>query len=627
MSFFTELRRRNVIRMAGLYLVGAWLLIQVAETVLPAFDVPGWVLRAIILLLALGLVPALVFSWLYELTPEGLKRDHDVDPDRSITVQTAHRLDRLTLVALALVVLLIVVDRWLPNADVARRDAAAAPTTQPTVVIAAAEVAAAPGERSVAVLPFVNMSNDPEQEYFSDGISEELLNRLAKIPDLQVAARTSAFQFKGRNLDVADIGRQLRVAHVLEGSVRKAGARLRITAQLIDSRSGYHLWSETYDRDAADVFRVQDEIAGEIARALKARLGIAAVASPAGRADPQAYDDYLLGRSFVARRFVENLESATEAFDRAIARDPQFAEAHSGRAFAQLLLPQWGSGDGEGHLREALASAGRALAIDPDHAEALMVRGMAAWTGLQAQAARADLERAYALSPNSVDILNIYGDFLHLSGAPGEAERVKRAAMLRDPLAMVHPLNLADIMAAQGRFAESLELAERAHALGGGAYALDRIVIAHILLSQPAQAAASTEQACALETIERSCSVNRALVLGAQGRTDEALAQLRKLAGQTVLQDGALSDTILELLPWSFVQLGDIAEATRYQRRCLENGCLFVTAALMGHRLGIALPEEVSTDPDWLAVWADPRLADVMIEFRRNVAAWRGEQR
>jgi TolB-like protein len=459
-----ELKRRNVIRMGGLYLVGAWLMIQVAETLPPAFGVPGWVLRALIILLAIGFVPALVFSWIYELTPEGLKRGRDVDPADSISSQTARRLDQWTLIALALVVLLIAADRWWPRQPEAPQVAVATSTSgadsateaRPPPPPDAIPPAPEPGERSVAVLPFVNVSNDPEQEYFSDGISEELLNRLARMPDLQVAARTSAFRFKGKNLDIADIGRQLRVVNVLEGSVRKAGIKLRITAQLIDSRSGYHLWSESYDRDATDVFRVQDEIAGEIARALQAKLGVASSAGPtAGPAVPEAYDDYLIGRSLVAKRWLENLHQAIAAFDRAIARDPQFAAAHSGRAFAQLLLPMWCSGEAALHLREAYASAVRALELDPDHAEALMVRGMAAFFSYRAQQARIDLERALALAPNSADILNLYGDFLTQTGVLGAAEQIKRAAMLRDPLAMVHPLNLADIMIAQGRPAEN----------------------------------------------------------------------------------------------------------------------------------------------------------------------------
>ena len=644
MSLLAELKRRNVIRMAGLYIVGAWVVVQVAETLLPIFEVPNWVLRALIILLALGFVPTLVFSWLYELTPEGLKRDHEVDRAQSITAETAKRLDVLTLGALAVVVLLMAADRFWPRhpgpASAAAVDPAAtvadAASAEAEPAPGAAESATAGGaakpavsDQSVAVLPFVNMSNDPDQEYFSDGISEELLNRLAKIPDLQVAARTSAFQFKGKNQDIGDIGRQLRVAHVLEGSVRKAGIRLRITAQLIDSRSGYHLWSETYDRDATDVFRVQDEIAEEIARALKSKLGVeSGAASRAGRADPEAFDDYLLGRSFVAKRWVENLSKAIEAFDRAIARDPGFAAAYSGRAFAQLLMPMWDSGESARFLRAARASADQALAIDPDDPQALMVRGMAAFFSYRSSEARVDLERALTLAPNSVDILNLYGDFLYNAGDLGRAERMKHEAMLRDPLALVHPLNLADIMIAQGRNDEALVFAEQAQRLGAAGFALDRLATAYAHLGRAEDAASVVEQACSLDAPkDRSCSLGRALVLVAQGQRAQA-AQLFADAIERKMGTGLPEDEgNIHFSPWGFVEAGDIASATRFQQRCIDHGCWFVTAALIGTQHGTALPEEISDDPEWLAVWADPRIADVMQDFRRSLLAWRAESR
>ncbi|HEX5756583.1 MAG TPA: hypothetical protein VFY12_09555 [Arenimonas sp.] len=630
MSLLAELRRRNVIRVAGLYVVSAWLLLQVAETLLPIFDTPGWVLKALVVMLGVGFVPALVFSWAFELTPEGLKRERDIDRSQSIVDQTARKLDIAVIALLLLIGALIL---WGPDRKVGS-DSTFTSTPEANGISPRSKVDSDPtftreiSERSVAVLPFVNMSNDPDQEYFSDGISEELLNRLAKVPDLQVAARTSSFQFKGKNPDVGDIGRQLRVAHVLEGSVRKSGIRLRITAQLIDSRSGYHLWSDVYEREATDVFRVQDEIASEIAQQLQATL--AAQGAPtevAAQVDPAAFDDYLLARSYVAKRWKENLVLATEAFDRAIAKDPDFAAAHSGRAFAQLLMPMWGSGESTRYLREAKASAERALALAPENAEAWMVRGMVASFSYRASDAHSDLKRALALAPNSVDILNLYGDLLTFAGALGEAERVKRAAMLRDPLAMVHPMNLADIMLAQGRTREGLQFAEQAKALGASNFAIDRIVIAHTHLGQPDEASAAAEEGCAIDAPrDRSCSLNRALALVAQGKSDQATALLEESIERKLQGGLAEDDVALEVAPWGFVQTGDIALATRLQRRCVERSCWFVTTALIGTRHGIALPEEISSDPDWLAVWADPRITDVMQDFRRNVLAWRAEQ-
>src|SRR6185369_16104769 len=262
MSFFAEIKRRNVIRMAGLYLVVAWLIVQVTSTVLPMFSVPEWLPRTIVALLAIGLLPTLVFAWVYELTPEGLKRDSEVSRERSIAPATGRRMDRMIMAVLALGLAYFAFDKFV-----------LAPRQQK------ADVAGAIGgpdaktdAKSIAVLPFADLSQAKDQEYFSDGMSEELLNLLANVPGLHVVGRTSSFAFKGRNEDLRAIGQKLGVAQVLEGSVRKSGDHVRITAQLIDVANGYHLWSETYDRQLTDVFALQDEISLAVVDALKLRL-------------------------------------------------------------------------------------------------------------------------------------------------------------------------------------------------------------------------------------------------------------------------------------------------------------------------------------------------------------------
>ena len=241
MGLIAELRRRNVIRMAGLYLVGGWLLVQVASTLFPAFGVPEGSLRAVVIVLALGFVPALVFAWVYELTPEGLKRDADVPPEASIAPQTGRRMDRMLIAALVLALVYFAFDKFVlaPQREAEQTSAARKAGRSEALVESY-------GEKSIAVLPFVNMSSDAGNEYFSDGLSEELLNLLAKLPELRVIGRTSSFQFKGRNEDLRVIGEKLNVAHILEGSMRKSGEKVRITAQLIKAADGSHLWSETY---------------------------------------------------------------------------------------------------------------------------------------------------------------------------------------------------------------------------------------------------------------------------------------------------------------------------------------------------------------------------------------------
>src|SRR3954465_2949134 len=272
-NFFAELKRRNVVRMAGLYLVGAWLLTQVASTVLPMFGAPDWLPRSIVVLLAVGFIPALIFSWVFEVTPGGLKRDEDVPPEQSIGSQTGRRMDRMIIVVLLLALACFAVDKFVLNP---RREKSAAK-------LPAAESNAAPNDKSVAALAFANLSDDKGSEYFSDGISEELLTVLQKIPGLHVAARTSAFSFKGKTATAQEIGQKLGVAHLVEGSVRKAGDSVRIAARLTNTTSGDEIWSENYTRNSQDAFAVQTELAQTIVEQLRGQL----TSGDAGPADKQ----------------------------------------------------------------------------------------------------------------------------------------------------------------------------------------------------------------------------------------------------------------------------------------------------------------------------------------------------
>jgi TolB-like protein len=374
MNFIAELKRRNVIRMAGLYLVGAWLVVQVAGTLLPLFGAPVWVPRALVLLLAIGFVPALVVSWLFELTPDGLKRDGEVPAGASIAVHTGQRMDRLILGGLLAVVALVAADRYWPRSA----EPAAAPGAQASLPASSegpataapavtAPAAPAPAANSIAVLPFVNMSADEDNAFFSDGITEELLNVLVRVDGLQVASRTSSFAFRDSDLGSRAIASELRVSHLLEGSVRKSGNQVRITAQLIDAVNDRHLWSETYDRDLTDIFAIQDEIANAIVKALRAELPAAAgeVAAVKVEADTQnltAYELYLKARElFIAR---SNLAQSVQLFERVVELDPDFARGWEGLAAVAAVAEGWGIRDRDYTALSKLA-AERALALDP----------------------------------------------------------------------------------------------------------------------------------------------------------------------------------------------------------------------------------------------------------------------
>ena len=297
MSFIEELKRRNVLRVGVAYVIASWLMIQVAETIFPLFGFDEGPARVVVVMLAIGFPLVLIFSWLYELTPEGLKLEREVDRSSSVVHRTGKKLDRAIIVVLALAFGYFAFDKFvLDPARDAEREEAVAKQVRSDVLVESY------GDNSIAVLPFVNMSSDAEQEYFSDGISEELLNLLSNIPKLRVISRSSSFTFKGKDIDIPTIAAQLNVAYVLEGSVRKAGKKVRITAQLIEARSDTHLWSETYDRELANIFAVQDEISAAIVIALKEHLGLQVAAAPRviATANTEAHEAYLRGRYLVS---------------------------------------------------------------------------------------------------------------------------------------------------------------------------------------------------------------------------------------------------------------------------------------------------------------------------------------
>ena len=275
MDVFAELKKRNVFRVAVAYIIASWLILQVSDVVIGNVGAPDWVFKIILMLLSLGLPVVLGFAWAFELTPEGIKLEKNVDRTRSITPQTGRKLNTVTMGLMVLVVIYLVADKFYLRpaepAPVAATVVAEPAPAQP-VSVALPPVEQGSVNESIAVLPFVNMSSDPEQEYFSDGITEELLNLLAKIPGFQVAGRTSSFAFKGKDIGIPQIAEELQVDNVLEGSVRKAGSRVRITAQLVHVATDSHLWSQTYDRELEDIFAVQDEITEAIVAAIEEKI-------------------------------------------------------------------------------------------------------------------------------------------------------------------------------------------------------------------------------------------------------------------------------------------------------------------------------------------------------------------
>jgi TolB-like protein len=323
LSFLGELKRRNVFRVAGVYAVVGWLLVQVAASLEEAIGLPAWFDGLVVALLAIGFPIGLIFAWAFELTPDGIKRTAAVDAAESVTAQTGSKLDIVLVLALLMFTGAMLLPKFF-SAD-----------QLPGIVTGSSAAAA-----SIAVLPFADLSPDSNQEYFADGISEELLNVLAKVNGLKVAGRTSSFAFKGRNEDLREIGRVLDVAHILEGSVRSQGDKVRVTAQLIQVSDGFHLWSETYDGDLSDIFAVQDDIASRILVALKGQLQVeeAPIVAPVQRANVTAYGLFLEARDLIFSRDPANMERALTLLDEAISIDPGYAPAYASRAKALVLF-------------------------------------------------------------------------------------------------------------------------------------------------------------------------------------------------------------------------------------------------------------------------------------------------
>jgi len=451
MSFFEELKRRNVFRVAIGYIITAWLLLQVVDLVLENINAPDWVMQVFMLALAIGFPLAVFFAWAFEMTPEGIKKEKDVDRGQSIAPQTGQKLNRTIILVLVLTVAFLLY-KQLENPTQA--PVGTADSVQATETLSTQPDMAETGPITIAVLPFVNMSSDPEQEYFSDGITEEILNRLAKIRELQVAARTSVFSFKGQNQDIREIGELLGVGTILEGSVRRDGEQVRITAQLIRTSDGFHLWSETYDRKLENIFAIQDDIASQIAAALEISLGINNSGS-AKLVDPKVYDLFLRARALHRNRG-EGLIEAVNLFRQALEIDPDYAPAWAGLAHSYNVITFYISPQELANIGDPLelsrAATQQALSLDPELATAL--HAMANNLLDQNEWARAQdyYERALQLDPDSTDIMEDYSNMLLYSMQVDKALKVMNRMIDLDPFVPLFQHVAADMYDTAGDY-------------------------------------------------------------------------------------------------------------------------------------------------------------------------------
>lgn len=460
MSLLQELKRRNVIRVGIAYVVIAWIIAQVADLALESFKAPDWVIQTVLLLLALGLPLALFFAWAFEITPEGIKKEKHVDRSQSITHSTGRKLDFAIIGLLVVALAYFVWESRFSQTDETAKVEGAINLDDSTVGQSPDGVAptdASEASPSIAVLPFADMSSQGDQEYFADGIAEELLNLLARTEGLKVAARTSSFKFKNTDKDIAEIGQALKVANVLEGSIRKSGTKLRITAQLIEVGTGFHVWSDTYDRELDDIFAVQDEISRAIVEALKLKLDINVNADR--KVNGKAYELYLRGRERARALTKEDLLQAIDLYEQAISIDDSLAAAYAGIADAWLWLENYGGIKRDVAYPKAEQAARRAMALDPEMAEAHAAMGrLSSFYYNDRISARQYHERALELNPNLSDSILAYAFILNDQGEWGRSLKMHRQAVELDPLSVINRVLLAIAFGDRGNFEESLAI-------------------------------------------------------------------------------------------------------------------------------------------------------------------------
>jgi TolB-like protein/cytochrome c-type biogenesis protein CcmH/NrfG len=520
--WFAELRRRRVFRVAGVYLVAAWLVIQVADAVFEPLGLPAWALRLVIILVALGFPLACVLAWAFDVTPQGIERTLTGVP-------------------------------------------AAAPLP--------AAIEAAPDRQAVAILPFADLSPAHDQEYFCDGIAAEIINALCCVRGLRIASRTSAAQFRGRSVDVREIGRTLGVGAVLEGSVRKAGDRVRITAQLVNAADGYHLWSESFDRGLEDVFTTQTEIAQQLVRALRLSLTQQEIEllERGGTRNAEAYDLYLRGQALVREGGDTSLPQAAALFERAIAADPQFAQAHAGLANALAYAGIWGLDVDASSIELALAASRRALELEPRMPEAYVAKGNLLFMQGKVEQAFGAFEEAIRLNPSSYEAHYFFARDLFSAGRADQAVAYYETAERLRPEEYQPPCMLA-----------------------GALYSLDRI--------DAAQAAAGR----GLRAIEARLTLNpddtRALHLGAvlAARLDDRTGALDYARRALLLRPDEFATTYN--IACAYAVLGMRAEALDTLDSAVRNG-----------RGDLGWIEH---DPDFEALRGEARFAEIVGRLR-----------
>jgi TolB-like protein/Tfp pilus assembly protein PilF len=583
MTLFSELKRRNVFRAGAAYIVTSWLVIQVAETLFPVFGLGDSAIRMTVLCLAIGFVPAIILSWAFDLTPRGLIPEADIVRQSPDDRRRSRRLDRLIIVGLVLALIYFAVDKFVltHHRDAVRQAQVADQVSEARQLGREESRPNAYGEKSIVVLPFVNMSSDEEQEYFSDGISEELLNLLARIPDLKVISRSSAFSYKGKDIKLTEVAEELDVNHILEGSVRRSGDQIRITAQLIDGRTDAHIWSETFDRPWQDIFAIQDEVAAAVVERLKVTL--VDEADGIEKTDPDAYALYLQAGSVVARRTPTDALKAAELYQQVLAIDPGYASAWVGlsRAYEnQILFDQVELDRGVALITEALNNA---LNINPDLAAAHRGLGFTAYAWRNdLQSAARHYEKAIELSSDPTDAAMMLFALGRLEESLPYYERI----VVDNPLSASAHYNLGLMYLFTGDPKRALAKLDTVQLLSPQRYGTNSFrCLAYLLMDEVEFAREAIEN----EPGESDRASGRALVfheLGQEAGFEREVSRLIELSGKEYGSEVAL------VYAWT----GDLDQAFYWLERERESGAGSGWTQILGY----PQTKNLAADPRWL---------------------------
>ncbi len=553
-NFFAELRRRNVYKVAVAYAVVAWLVIQAASIFLPAFNAPQWAMQIVILILVVGFPIALAFSWAFEITPEGIRRESEVATDQSITHHTGRKIVALTIVLAVIATGLLIFQFLRARSTSTPRQSEAATVSN----------------KSIAVLPFDNLSGDPQNAYFSEGVQDEILTRLAKIAELKVISRTSTQRFKSAPNDLRQIAQQLGVANILEGSVQKANDQVRVNVQLINALTDAHLWADTYDRKLTDIFAVETEIAKTVADMLQAKLTGSEQHVIAARPteNTEAHQLYLKGRFFWNKRTGNDLKKSIDYFEQAIAADPNYALAYAGVADGYVWLPGYTAGTPRDSYPKAKAAAKKALELDDTLAEARTSLAIAIWLyDFDSSQANREFQRAIELNPNYAIAHQQYGNVtLSALGRFDDAIAEGKRAVELDPLSLVINTDLGSNYCYARRYDEAIAQLRKTLEMDAGFY------IAHIVLSQALDAKGARDAAIVEYQKARTLNDDPS-VLGLLGRAyglsgnkmeaEKILDQLKKLS-----QERYVSAYSFALV---YLGLGDKEEALRWLEQSYQD--------------------------------------------------------